>query len=115
MRDACPGARVSLRGVVSANNVQARGLFEREGYRSIREFWRVTLELVESSGDGVSHAGKFAVDLDVESGQLVGTTPLYDREGIYSVWQSVTYEKELRPADEECDCPDNSAEMLIRV
>jgi ribosomal protein S18 acetylase RimI-like enzyme len=110
-----PGTCVSLRGVVSANNAQARGLFEREGYRAIREFWRVTLELVESSDDGISHAGKFAIDLDVASGQLVGTTPLYDREGVYNVRQFVTYEKELRLAGEECDCPSDSVETLIGV
>lgn len=115
MRHACPGARVSLQGMVSAKNAQARSLFEREGYRSIREFWRVTLELVESSGGGISHPGKFAVDMDVEAGQLVGAAPLYDREGVYSVRQFVTYEKELCPADEECDCPGDSAEMLIWV
>ncbi len=113
MRHACPGARVSLRGMVSAKNAQARSLFEREGYLLIREFWRVTLELVESSEGSTSHAGKFAIDLEIESGQLVGTTSLYDREGIYSVRQFVTYEKELRPADEEIDCPDDSAETLI--
>ena len=115
MHHACPGARVSLCGVVSAKNAQARSLFEREGYLLIREFWRVTLELVESSDDGASHSGKFAVDVGIESGQLVGTTPLYDREGVYSVRQFVTYEKELRPADEECDCPSDSEETLVGV
>lgn len=113
MHKACPGARVSLRGVVSANNAQARSLFEREGYLSIREYWRVTLELVESGDEGAGHAGKFAIDLDVESSQLVGAAPLYDREGIYSVRQFVTYEKELRPADEESDCPGDSDETLV--
>jgi ribosomal protein S18 acetylase RimI-like enzyme len=115
MRLAHPGARVSLRGMVSANNAQARSLFEREGYIAMREFWRVTLELVEASGEGVSHTGKFAIDLDVESGQLAGTTPLYDREGVYSVRQIVTYEKELRLADEACECPGDRAETLIGV
>jgi GNAT superfamily N-acetyltransferase len=110
-----PGARVSLRGMVSAKNAQTRCLFEREGYLSIREFWRVTLELVESSGDGDNPPGKFAIDLEVESGQLVGTTQLYDREGVYSVRQFVTYEKELRLADEACECPGESAETLIGV
>jgi hypothetical protein len=115
MRLAHPGARVSLRSMVSAKNAQARCLFEREGYRAMREFWRVTLELVEASGEGVSHPGKFAIDLDVESGQLVGTTPLYDREGVYSVRQFVSYEKELRPADEACECPGDKAETLLEV
>jgi ribosomal protein S18 acetylase RimI-like enzyme len=115
MQHACPGARVSLRGVVSANNAQARSLFEREGYLLIREFWRVALELVESGDDGASYRGKFAVDVDVEDARLMGTAPLFDREGIYSVRQFVTYEKELRPADEESDCPGSSEETLIGV
>jgi ribosomal protein S18 acetylase RimI-like enzyme len=114
MHYACPGARVSLRGVVSAHNAQARSLFEREGYLSIREFWRVTLELVEL-GDDAGHPGKFAIDLDVESSQLLGATPLYDREGVYSVRQFVTYEKQLRPADEGCDCPGGSEQALVGV
>jgi hypothetical protein len=46
---------------------------------------------------------------------LVGTTPLSDREGVYSVRQLVTYEKELRLADEACDCPGDSAKTLIGV
>jgi ribosomal protein S18 acetylase RimI-like enzyme len=115
LRLARPGTRASLRSIVSANNAQARCLFEREGYLAIREFWRVTLELMESSGDGVSHPGRFAIDLEVEAGQLVGTTPLYDREGVYSVRQFDTYEKELRLADEACDCPGESAETLMVV
>ena len=115
MRQARPDVCVSLRGVVSANNAQARSLFEREGYLLRREFWRVTLELVEASDDGASHPGRFALDLDVEDARLVGAAPLFDREGIYSVRQFVTYEKELRPADEECDCPGGSEETLVGV
>ncbi len=75
----------------------------------------MTLELVEWSEGSASYAGKFDIDLDVESGQLVGTTPLYDREGIYSVRQYVTYEKELRPADESYVCSDDKTKTLIRV
>ena len=115
MRHANPGVRVSLRGVMSTNNTQGRSLFECEGYLMIREFWRVTLELVEGSGDGVSYPGKFDIEIDVESGQLVGTTRFYDREGIYSVRQYVTYEKELRPAEELFACSDDNTKTLIRV
>jgi GNAT superfamily N-acetyltransferase len=115
MRHARPGTRINLCGTVNAKNAQARYLFEHEGYCSIREFWRVTLELVESNGDVVSPPGKFAIDLDTESGHLVGTTPLYDREGVYCVRQFVTYEKELRQADEACDCHVDSAQTLIVV
>jgi GNAT superfamily N-acetyltransferase len=115
MRHASPGARVSLRGAVSTNNAQGRSLFECEGYLLIREFWRVRLELVESSEGSASYAGKFDIEIDVESGQLVETAPLSDREGIYSVRQYVTYEKELRPADESYACSDHNTKTLIRV
>ena len=115
MRLARSGTRVSLRSIVSAKQAQARCLFEREGFRSMREFWRETLELVEASGDGLSPPGKFTLDLEVEAGQLVGATPLYDREGVYSVRQFVTYEKELRPASEERDCPSGSVETIVGV
>ena len=66
MRHASPGLRVSLRGVVSTNNAQARSLFEWEGYLLIREFWRVTLELVELSEGSASYAGQFDIEIDVE-------------------------------------------------
>jgi GNAT superfamily N-acetyltransferase len=112
MRLACPGLRVSLRCRMNAKHAPARSLFEREGYLAMREFWRVTLELVEASGDDVSHAGKFAVELDVEAGHLVGSTALYDREGIYTVRQFVTYEKELRLAEETYNYDADSAETL---
>lgn len=95
MRQARPDVCVSLRGVVSANNAQARSLFEREGYLLRREFWRVTLELDEASRS--SRDGKVVIDLDVESRRLVGASALYEREGIYSVRQYSVYEKELRP------------------
>ena len=108
-------AAQSLRGVVSANNTQACGLFERAGYRSLREFWRVTLELADSNGDGASPPGKFAVDVETEAGRLIVAAQLFDRQGIYSVQQFVTYEKELRPAYEECGCPSGSAETLSEV
>jgi ribosomal protein S18 acetylase RimI-like enzyme len=115
MRLARPGVGVSLRCRVSATNAQARSLFEREGYLEIGVSWRVTLEIVESSGNGISHSGKFAFDLEIEDGQLVGTTGLYDREGVYSVRQFVTYEKELRLADQANNYAVGSAEMLIEV
>jgi GNAT superfamily N-acetyltransferase len=115
MRFACPDVRVSLRCRVGAKHVQARSLFEREDYLAIREFWHVTLELEESDGDDDIYPGKFAIDLEVEAGHLVGTTALYDREGVYSVRQFVTYEKELRPADKEYYYVPDSSETLIEV
>ncbi len=114
MRDAQPGSRVSLTGVISAKNAQARSLFEREGYTMIREFWSITMELAESH-DGVAHPGKITFDVDVEDGRLTGAEQLFDREGIYSLRQFCAYEKELRASlltdTDECDEQD----MLVCV
>jgi ribosomal protein S18 acetylase RimI-like enzyme len=112
MRNACPDARVSLRAVVSARNGGARGLFEREGYLNVREFWRITLGPVEvgaceQDGESAYHIEKFTVDVDIESGQLVGAAPLYDRVGLFSIRHFITYEKELRPAGDPGGCPDS--------
>jgi GNAT superfamily N-acetyltransferase len=115
MRLACPGVRVSLRCKMCAKHAQASSLFEREGYLAIREFWRVTLEQLESSDDDVIHPGKYAIDLEVVAGHLVGTKALYDREGVYSVRQFVTYEKELRPTHEAYNYTPDSAETLNGV
>lgn len=99
MRNAQPGARVSLKGVISAKNTQARSLFEREGYSLIREFWSVTMTMAESvDGQGYTgHAGHVTFDVDVEENRLIGAEHLFDRDGIYSIRQFCTYEKELRP------------------
>ena len=113
MHDARPGARVSLLGMVSANNAPACSLFEREGYHSIGEFWRVTLELADSSDDGAIPPGKLAVDIEAASGRPIGAAQLFNRDGIYSVWRFVTYEKEMRPASKECDCSDEREETLV--
>lgn len=99
MRDAQPGARVSLKGVIGAKNTQARSLFEREGYSLIREFWSVTMAMAEPlDGQGYAgHAGNVTFDVDVEENRLVGAEHLFDHEGVYSIRQFCTYEKELRP------------------
>jgi len=113
MRQTSHGVRVSLRGVVSASNSQGRSLYEREGYLAVREFWRVALDLLESDDADRNHAEKFAIDVDVEDGRLVGAAPLFDREGVYSIRHFVTYEKELRPAIAGYGCPDDYTEMLV--
>jgi GNAT superfamily N-acetyltransferase len=113
MHLACPGVRVSLRCRVDAKHAQARSLFEREGYLAIREFWRMTVELFESSGVAIIHPEKFALDIEIDAGHLVGTTALYDQEGVYSMRQFVTYEKELRWAYEAYNDATDGAETLI--
>ena len=114
MCDALPDVRVNLKAQVSSSNAQARSLFEREGYILIREYWRVTVELDESP-DGVRGSGKFRVDVDVDAQRLVGLTPLFEREGVFSVRQYCTYEKELRPAKEQGGCPDEDLDTLVNA
>lgn len=112
MREARTGAQVSLRGMVSAQNAQARSLFEREGYILQREFWRVTMELVECQDD-ILKPGKFVVDIDVADRRLVGTAPLNDREGVYNIRQYCLYEKELQSAQEPVGAHNEQDDRLV--
>ncbi len=43
-----PGACVTLSSTVSSGNEQAKRLFEREGYASVRQFWRIAIEIDEN-------------------------------------------------------------------
>ena len=95
--------RACLKALVSSNNTEARHLFEREGYTLVREFWRVTVELDEV--DDLRHrVGQQTLDVTIESRQLVGIAPLYDREAIYNVRRYCEYEKELRPGSLPQSC-----------
>ena len=107
-----PEVRVSLKALASSRNSEARSLFEREGYSCIREFWRLTLELGEVSS--YIHDGKLVVDVDVESGRLVGASTLYDREGIYSVREFSVYEKELCQGRDVCLELDDESFSLVK-
>src|SRR6266699_4053798 len=101
VRNARPGARVTLCGTVNSLNEQAMRLFEREGYTSIRKIWRIVVgsndshDCVEKSSR--YHADK--ADLDIASQRLVDATPLYDRDGVYIIREYVVYEKELRAGE----------------
>lgn len=88
--------RVCLKALVSSNNIEARNLFEREGYAQEREFWRVKVEL-DDARDLRQRVGKHTLDVGIEARQLVGIAPLYDREAVYSIRWYREYEKELRP------------------
>jgi ribosomal protein S18 acetylase RimI-like enzyme len=82
VRLALPGTRVTLCGMVSRANEQAKRLFEREGYKSIRRFWRIAVgsnDLLEKS----ARHWDFKADLEVDSLNLVGATQLYDLDAIY--------------------------------
>lgn len=94
-----PGTRVTLSSTVSSGNEQAKRLFEREGYSSVRQFWRIAIEIDEAL-NASSQKGKLQVELDVESLRLYGARQFYEREGIYVVRQYATFEKELRAGED---------------
>ncbi|HZU67350.1 MAG TPA: GNAT family N-acetyltransferase [Ktedonobacteraceae bacterium] len=93
------GTRVTLRGTVASNNQQARRLFEREGYTSVRQFWRIALE-VEEALSASKPQGKLQIELDVDSLRLYGASQCYERDAIFVVHQYNTYEKELRVGED---------------
>jgi ribosomal protein S18 acetylase RimI-like enzyme len=98
VRNARPGARVTLCGTVNSLNEQAKRLFEREGYTSIRKIWRI----VVGSNDSVDKSSRYhadKADLVVDSQRLVDATPLYDLDAIYIIREYVVYEKELRAGE----------------
>jgi ribosomal protein S18 acetylase RimI-like enzyme len=102
IRLAQSGVRVVLQGQVTKENEGAQHLFEHEGYRPGRQFLRISFSLAEDTGAlPVSQAQKkLRADVILEQGRLLGAAPLYDRDGLCSVWLYLTYEKELRPASE---------------
>lgn len=101
MRLASPGTRVTLSGTASSANLEARRLFEREGYSSVRQFWRIAIQ-VEEALQASADRRKLKVELDVEPRRVAGAAPLYEREGIYIIRQFNTYEKELRSGTPFC-------------
>ena len=108
VRNARPGARVTLCGTVNSLNEQAKRLFEREGYTSIRKIWRI----VVGSNDSVEKSSRYHADkaeLVVDSQRLVDATPLYDLDAIYIIREYVVYEKELRAGEK---LPENCEDEL---
>ncbi|HEX9131449.1 MAG TPA: GNAT family N-acetyltransferase [Ktedonobacteraceae bacterium] len=98
VRNARPGARVTLCGTVNSLNEQAKRLFEREGYTSIRKIWRI----VVGSNDSVEKPSRYhadKADLVVDSQRPVDATPLYDLDAIYIIREYIVYEKELRAGE----------------
>ena len=53
--NARPGTRVTLCGTVSSLNEQAKRLFEREGYTSIRKIWRIEVGSNDSREESSLH------------------------------------------------------------
>jgi GNAT superfamily N-acetyltransferase len=91
--------RVTLTTVVSNLNQRAQRLFEREGYTPSRHFWRLMIQMEdvsEQSLDELYRHGKFKMDLVIDAQNLIGTTQLAARTGMYVARQYDVYEKELR-------------------
>jgi len=98
-----PAARISLTSVVSHSNEAARWLFEREGYTPVQQFWRLIVEMEDEpseSYEAFSRRGKLKLDLAVDTANLVDTTQIQKRTGIYVARQYDVYEKELRSGTE---------------
>jgi GNAT superfamily N-acetyltransferase len=98
VRNARPGTRVTLSGTVVSINNQAKRLFEREGYRPVRKYWRIAVrsnDLVEKT----SQHHDVEVNLDIDSHCLVGASRLYDRDAIYIIREFDVFEKELRAGE----------------
>jgi ribosomal protein S18 acetylase RimI-like enzyme len=100
LKHAPSDARVVLSGLISRANEGAQHLFEREGYQLGQRFLRIAFVLVEDTcglhGSWVSSSAR--IDVELEQGQVLTVTPLAERDGLCTVCQYKTYEKELRPA-----------------
>ena len=112
VRNARPDTRVTLCGTVSSLNEQAKRLFEREGYTSIRKIWRIEVGANDSM-DKSSLYRAFKADLDVESWRLVDATQLYDLDAIYIIREYEVYEKELRAGEKLPVSLEDELEILL--
>lgn len=100
VRLAQPGARVVMLAQVCRENKDAQRLFEREGFCTERQLLRISFMLAEDTGSlpASKVQKKLRADMSLQQGQLFGTIPLYDHDGLCNVRFYITYEKELRPA-----------------
>jgi ribosomal protein S18 acetylase RimI-like enzyme len=114
VRNARPGARVTLSSTVSRLNEQAKRLFEREGYTSVRKIWRIVVGANDSEEESSPHTA-FKADLDVGSRRLVDATKLYDLDAIYIIREYEVYEKELRAGEKLAVPLEDEMEVLLAV
>ncbi len=114
VRNARPGARVTLCGTVSRLNEQAKRLFEREGYTAIRKILRIEVGANDSREEPSPHT-TFKADLDLVSQHLVGATKLYDLDAIYIIREYEVYEKELRTGEKFPVSLDDELKELLAV
>jgi ribosomal protein S18 acetylase RimI-like enzyme len=114
VRNARPGARVTLCGTVSSVNEQAKRLFEREGYTPVRKFWRIAVRPGDSIEKSSRHR-EVKADLDVDSLRLVGANDLYDLDAIYVIREYYIYEKELRAGEQLDSGANDELKMLVAI
>jgi ribosomal protein S18 acetylase RimI-like enzyme len=112
--DARPGTRVTLCGTVSSLNAQAKRLFEREGYTSIRKIWRIIVGPNDSM-EKSSRYHDYKADLDLNSQRLVDATTLYDLDAIYIIREYNVYEKELRAGKQLPVSLEDNLQVLMPV
>ncbi len=86
--------RVGLYITASSNNLRACTLLEREGYRRVRSFWRVLIDVHEMHSSQIASNGKVCLDMVVDAQQRVAHVE--QSAAIYSTCQYAVYEKELR-------------------
>ncbi len=98
-----PAVRVTLQSTVSHSNEAAQRLLECEGYTPLRHFWRLIVDTEDDPSESVaeySQRDKLKLDLVVDAENLMGTTHMHQRTGIYLARQYDIYEKELRAGRE---------------
>lgn len=95
--------RVGLHLSVNSLNEGTRYLLEREGYTHTYSFWRLLIDMDEtsqSSSDEAYQRSKHIVDMMIDDEQVLNSTLLQQRAGMYEGRQYDVYEKELRPGQE---------------
>lgn len=98
-----PGRRVTLNSTVNNLNQGARELLEREGYRPVRTFLRLVIDMesVPASKEAYQQ-GKIRIDLVVDAQHAAGAAQLREHDGLYVACLYDVYEKELRAGVELC-------------
>ena len=114
VRHANPGTRVTLCGMVSRANEQAKRLVEREGYKSVRRFWHIAVGSNGSLETSARH-WDFKTDPEVDSLNLVDATQLYDLDAIFIIRECDIYEKELRVGELLQVSTKDEPKMLVAV
>ena len=99
VQNAHPSVRVALNVSVNSVNRVAGRLLEREGYELVDHLCRLLID-----ADEPSPTGAVKVDLALNAQTLSGVAQLQKRTGIYFMRQYDVYEKELRPAEDQCPC-----------